>query len=125
MRQRVVGHVVVVQQVSTERLDAQIRTGMLQANFVINAGVIDERIEASEFFDCLLDNGVTALGLGKLGEDDVTRRKLTTQFVGRIGIAIHDYGNCALGGCSADDRSANAFSAAGDQDYFVFELEVQ
>lgn len=47
------------------------------------------------------------------------------QFVGGIGIAIHDDGNCALGGCSADDGGANAFSATGDQNYFVFKLEVQ
>src|SRR5258706_12014732 len=96
-------HVVVMQQIAPEGFDVLFRAAVLEAHFVIHAGIVHESVETTESLDGFLNCCVAALGSREFGNDSLTYEEFAVQFSGSIGVAIHDYRNRALGHCSAYD----------------------
>ena len=73
MRQRVVRHVVVVDQIAIQRGDIVAGRSVFQPNRVVHAGIVHQRIQASELFHGLLNCLLAGLRRRQFHGDQATR----------------------------------------------------
>src|SRR5439155_26747643 len=121
MRQREVGHVVVMQKIAFKRLDVFLRAAVLESNLVVDAGLVDESVESAEFTNGVVNSGVATFGWTQLGDNDFAAGQLRMQRVGGFNVFVNDDRYCRLSRKGASNGSADSFGASGDENNFVFE----
>ena len=99
-----------------------------QTDAVVDARVVDKRVEAPEVLQSKFHRRFARLGAGKLRENEFAVRGGRSELVLKRGgsnrVLVHDYRNRSFSGTFTDDRCADSFGAAGDEDDFSCELEI-
>ena len=93
---------------------------MFEANLVVYAGVIHQRIQTAKLFDGFLNGFAAVLRRREFGYDDAAGLQLRAQLLRSFRITIKNHGDCTFGTCSTGNCTADSLSASGDQDYLIF-----
>src|SRR5215831_8056221 len=105
MWQRVMSHVVVMEQITLERLYKLLGASFLQANPVVYASVVDQSIQTAELRNDFRDGVAAIFCRRKLCDNHAARGQLQVKFVGRVGISVKNDRDRSLGANCARDRA--------------------
>jgi hypothetical protein len=114
---------IVVPEISLQRGHEFFGCAVFEADAVVHANVVDERVDAAELGERLFDRDAAGLGRVKPYWEKAEALAFGAHDfeVGLDGVAVvvDDDGDGALGGAGVGDRGADAEAASGDEDYFV------
>ena len=117
-------HIVVVQQIASERSSKLFGSTLFEAHTIVDAGIVDQGIESIGFaeraFDCR-----DAVGRGsKINFDKVADRamaaQLRAQILRRGSVAVQNHRDRTFLRQGACNSSTNPFCATGDDHDFIF-----
>src|SRR5580658_1490639 len=124
MRKGEVSHVVVVQKIESQRAYKSLGTAELQADAVVHARVVDERINSAERANRVLDGFRAILRMLQIRDDaeaaNAIEPQLGKKFVAGFLVAIDDHRGCAFTHRGSGNRRSDALRSASDNHDFVF-----
>jgi len=105
-----------------------LRTAMLEARIVVDAGIVDQYVQAAEITQDRFDGSGTVRSRQQIGANRAAGRagllQGGLQLLPGVVVLIHPNGNRTLARTTTGDGSTNTLSATGDQNDFALKLQV-
>src|SRR4029077_18497206 len=128
MRESIVCHVVIVQQISLQGRHELIGTALGQTNAVVDAGIVYQCVDSAESVHRLRHRGLTVFRNRQLGRQEMRRDTLVAELslkaLSGRNVAVYKYRDRTFFLELARDAGANPTRAPGDDYDFVAQLQV-
>ena len=117
-------HIVVMQQIAPERRSKPFGSTLLKAHTIVDAGIVDQRVDSVGYAECAFDCRGAVSGGAKINFDKVAYRaiaaQLRAQTLRRGSVAVQNHRDRMFLRQGTCNSSTDPFCATGDDHDFIF-----